>query len=123
MALRMMKHQYFSGFGTFLESHPMVMFNVTRPFLRKEDLGEHLQGFMEEFVQHLIARISQIRSKLELKHNANPLEMPWEQIGHIILKQYDPVKPGEMDRILRAASTITCLLEPCCYWLLKLPGQ
>lgn len=84
-ALRMMKHQYFSGFGTIPESHPMVMFNVTWVFLRKADLDDLPQICMEEFVQYLIAIISQIRSKLELKHSANPLEMPWEQTGRIIL--------------------------------------
>lgn len=37
------------------------------------------------------------------------LEMPYP----VILKQLDPIRLDEVDRVLSAVSTVTCQLDPC----------
>lgn len=45
--------------------------------------------------------------------------MPGERFYLVILKQFVPVGPDEVDRVLSAVSAATCQLEPCPSWLMK----
>lgn len=68
---------------------------------------------------HMVDKIVRIRSQLETKHGAGPLEMPRECTYPVIWEYFDTVGPEEVDRVLGTMSAAICELDPYSSWLVK----
>lgn len=96
----------------------VALFRITWSPLGPGSSGDHCQDHSEKFVsekvseKHMMDRVTQICSKLELLHGANPYEMLGERSYPVIWEQFDPFG-------FNAASAITCQLAPGPFWLVK----
>lgn len=118
MVVRAVKHQYFT-------EHCILRMPSGGPFLGcpfppgSGGWSDLLQGWAEEYIQHLMDKVTQIHSQLDPMHRDSPCEMLMEIICPVIWEWFDPVGPDEMDRTLDAVSTTTCQIDPCPSWMKK----
>lgn len=96
----------------------VALFRITRSPLRPGSSEDHCQDHSEKFVsekvskKHMMDKVTQISSKLELLHGASPYEMLGERSYLVIWEQFDPLG-------FNAASATTCQLTPGPFWLVK----
>lgn len=106
VVLRAAKRQYHVAFVASADWHPAGLFRVARTLLGKGDPDLYLRGYAEEFSRHLEDKIAQIRSQLNTKHDASPVEMPGDT-SPFIWEGFDSVGAEEMDGVLWNANAAT----------------
>lgn len=119
MAMRAVKHQYFSAFIVSAENHVVALFRITRTLLRV--LEVYLQDCAEEFSLYLIDEIAQIFlswiQSVDVCGNAWGMDLP------CYLGTVSSFQLGEVGRVFGSVISTICELDPCPSWLVKAPWE
>lgn len=82
----------------------------------------YLQGHTKEFADFLTDKVIQIHFQSDISVDTGPRKMPRVGPFPVIWKQFDPIAPEVVDRILGNVSSATCVLNQCPPWLVKSSG-
>lgn len=110
-----------SQFSPFL-LHPhiaAVLFQVTHALLDKGGMQNLLPVSMEEFVQHLLNKVTHICSQLDIGLVVDLEEMPGKMSYPVIWEWFKPVGPENMRNVL--STELSHLLFRSFPWLSKRP--
>lgn len=72
---------------------------------------------------HLVDKITQIHSQLEIKHGASPLEIPWEFLTQLSGKSLILLDLRKVNRVLGIISIATLDLDPCPSWQVEVAQE
>ncbi|KAF7245646.1 putative RNA-directed DNA polymerase from transposon BS [Varanus komodoensis] len=95
-----------------------VVWGLVQPGPKKDPVPPSIT-LCDNFVQHFKEKVAQICHELDSPRDSDSLEeVPMLPSGHILLDEFQLLRPDDVDKVLGQVRTSTCLLDPCPSWLL-----